>query len=369
MTAGNNGESKPEDDDPFGYLYEDGQAAGAQPPGGGGYGYPGPAAQRGVPRTSYNQVRAVGERQYGQVPPQQAYGQPQQPYGQQPYGQQPPQQYGQPQQPYGQQQYGQPQQPYGQQQYGRPTAQYAAPETYPGGAGAVTASGSVGHGGGAGRGVNGGNGGNGGRGGPNTKAILAGAIVVVAVVLIGIGVALTTGDGDDKDNKKNQASSSVAPSGDADESASPEPTTSDEPVELPKQDAAALTLGGTATLDNTVPGAKSASGQYISLNEVGRSATWTVDVPKAGPYTLYVTYGVPGKDAKTTLTVNTEAPRSINMKNYAQAAEGDAAKGWTNTYAYVNLTKGSNTLKLSCEVGDQCDANLDQLSLKAGQQQ
>ncbi|MCX5397877.1 carbohydrate-binding protein [Streptomyces sp. NBC_00102] len=338
MTAGNNGEGKPEDDDPFGYLYADGQAAGAQPPGGGGYGYPGPAAQRGVPRTSYNQVRAVGERQYGQVPPQQPYGQPQQQYGQQ-----------------------------APQQYGQPTAQYAAPETYPGGAGAVTASGSVGHGGGGtGRG---GNGGNGGRGGPNTKAILGGAIAVVAVVLIGIAAALTTGDDSDKNDKKNEASASAAPSGDNGTSASPEPSGSDEPVELPKQDAAALTLGGTATLDNTVPGAKSASGQYISLNEVGRSATWSVDVPEAGPYTLYVTYGVPGKDAKTTLTVNAEAPRSINMKNYAQAAEGDAAKGWTNTYAYVNLTKGSNTLKLSCEVGDQCDANLDQLSLKAGQQQ
>src|SRR6478609_9476838 len=77
MTAGNNGASKPEDDDPFGYLYADGQAAGAQPPGQGGYGYPGPAAQPGVPRTSYNQVRTVGERQYGQqVPQQQAYGYP-----------------------------------------------------------------------------------------------------------------------------------------------------------------------------------------------------------------------------------------------------------------------------------------------------
>lgn len=41
----NNGANKPEDDDPFGYLYEDGQAAGATPPGqGGGYGYPGPTA-------------------------------------------------------------------------------------------------------------------------------------------------------------------------------------------------------------------------------------------------------------------------------------------------------------------------------------
>lgn len=103
MTAGNNGASKPEDDDPFGYLYADGQAAGAQPPGQGGYGYPGPAAQPGVPRTSYNQVRTVGERQYGQVPQQQAYGQ------------QAPPQYGQP-----------------NGQYGQPNAQYAAPETYPG---------------------------------------------------------------------------------------------------------------------------------------------------------------------------------------------------------------------------------------------
>lgn len=108
MTPGNNGASTPEDDDPFGYLYEDGQASGATPPRSGGYGYPGPSAphQPGVPRTSYNQVRTVGERQYGQVP-QQQYGQPQAPHGQQP-------------------------QQYGQQQYGQPTAQYAAPETYGG---------------------------------------------------------------------------------------------------------------------------------------------------------------------------------------------------------------------------------------------
>ncbi|MEW5660439.1 carbohydrate-binding protein, partial [Streptomyces cinereoruber] len=32
MAAGNDGSNKPEDDDPFGYLYEDGRAAGAQPP-------------------------------------------------------------------------------------------------------------------------------------------------------------------------------------------------------------------------------------------------------------------------------------------------------------------------------------------------
>ncbi|MFJ2227805.1 carbohydrate-binding protein [Streptomyces halstedii] len=319
MTAGNNGASKPEDDDPFGYLYADGQAAGAQPPGQGGYGYPGPAAQQpGVPRTSYNQVRTVGERQYGQVPPQQAYGQ------------QPP-----------------------PPQYGGPNPQYAAPETYPGGAPAAP------HGGGRGGGP--------GRGGPNTKVLLIVAVAVVAVVLIGIGAALMTDD--DSDKKKQEAGSSAGPAGEAEES--PEPTKSadeddPEPVELPKQDAATLTLGGTAALDSSVKGAKGANGQYISLNEVGRSATWTVDVPEDGPYTLYVTYGVPGKDAKTSLTVNDEDPRSINMKNYAQAAEGDLEKGWTNTYAWVQLKKGSNTLMLSCREGDSCDANLDQLELKSG---
>ncbi|MEU3836856.1 carbohydrate-binding protein [Streptomyces microflavus] len=328
MTAGNNGASKPEDDDPFGYLYADGQAAGAQPPGQGGYGYPGPAAQPGVPRTSYNQVRTVGERQYGQqqLPPQQGYGYP------------PQQNYGQP-----------------AQQYNAPNPQYAAPETYPGGA-PTAHHGSVP------------GGGSGGRGGPNNKALLIAAVAVVAVVLIGIGAALLSGDDGDKDKNNNEAVSSQGPADKAEESGKPDkkPEETPKPVELPKQDAATLTLGGSASLDSTVKGAKGANGNYINLNEVGRSATWTVDVPEAGPYTLYVTYGVPGKDAKTTLTVNAQEPRSINMKNFAKAAEGDLEKGWTNTYAYVQLDKGSNTLRLSCETGDQCDANLDQLELKSG---
>ena len=59
MTPGNNGASTPEDDDPFGYLYADGQANGAQPPsGGGGYGYPG----------SVNRVRPVGSASTASTP-------------------------------------------------------------------------------------------------------------------------------------------------------------------------------------------------------------------------------------------------------------------------------------------------------------
>ncbi|MEV6395548.1 CBM35 domain-containing protein [Streptomyces sp. NPDC051907] len=324
MTAANNGASTPEDDDPFGYLYADGQAAGATPPGQGrGYGYPGPAAQPGVPRTSYNQVRTVGERQYGQQVPQQ--------------------------QAYGQQGYGQP----GAQQ---PTAHYAAPETYPGGAPTRQTPQPGGHG----------SGGGGRSGGPNTKGLLIGAIAVVAVVVIGIGAALMTSD--DKDKKASEPGSSGGPTAADTVKPSSEPSASKEPPkDLPAQDAATLQLGGPARLATDVKGAKGADGAYVSFNGVGGSASWSVDVPAGGEYTMFITYGVPGKDAKTTLTINGGTPRAINMSNFARAKEGDWEKGWTRTYAYVNLKPGKNDLKISCEQGDQCEAFLDQVSLKPGQ--
>jgi hypothetical protein len=54
------------------------------------------------------------------------------------------------------------------------------------------------------------------------------------------------------------------------------------------------------------------------------------------------------------------------MSNFSKAAEGDWEKGWTRTYAYVNLEKGKNDLKISCEQGDQCEAYLDQVRLEQG---
>src|SRR4051812_15932724 len=129
MTSGNNGASAPEDDDPFGYLYADGQANGAQPPSGGGYGY-------GYPN-SVNRTRSVGQRQYGQ---QQAPAAPNGPYGQVPQQQ-------------------------GQNGYTQPSAHYAAPETFPGGAPtSQQAMPGYSGGGGGGRG-----------GGPHTKGPLVGA--------------------------------------------------------------------------------------------------------------------------------------------------------------------------------------------------
>ncbi|MGW1882208.1 CBM35 domain-containing protein [Streptomyces sp. NPDC001970] len=323
MTAGNNGASTPEDDDPFGYLYADGQQAGATPPHQGGYGYPGPAAaQPGVPRTSYNQVRTVGERQYGQVPQQQAYGRP----------------------------------PQAQQQYAhQPTAQYAAPETYPGGAPTRQVP-SAGHGHGGGRGR-----------GPNTKGLLIGAVAVVAVVVIGITAAVMS-SGDDDGNTPQANPSSGAPAGQVGPSEDPTKGSGEEdkPAELPKQDAATLKLGPPAALAKVVKGAQGTDGAYVTgFNAVGASVTWKATLEEEGEYRLYVRYAIPAKDANATLTVNGKPNTNpIGLKNFIGSSDPNLEKNWQTTWAPVTLKQGENELKLSCEAGNQCDAILDWLEVK-----
>ncbi|WNM36043.1 CBM35 domain-containing protein [Streptomyces sp. Li-HN-5-11] len=319
MTPGNSGASTPEDDDPFGYLYADGQANGAQPPSG-GYGYP----------NAVNRVRAVGQRQYGQ---------PGQQVPTAAYGQAPPQQQG-----------------YGQQQgaYGQPNAHYAAPETLPGGAPTTRTPMPAGNGGGRGR-------------GPNTKGLLIGAIAVVAAVVIGIGIAML---GDDSGKKNDNKAGGTTPT--ATQSSSPSPSASSSVAadgRLPTIDAKALRLEGGATTASDVKGAKADGGVYVTnFNNVGSAVTWTVNgIPDSGKYTVYVGYSVPGKDGTATLTVNgTASSTPVNLKNYAHAAQGDYAKGWTQTYNWIQLNKGTNTIKISCEQGNQCDAYLDQLWLVKG---
>ncbi|GGN60909.1 hypothetical protein GCM10011579_026600 [Streptomyces albiflavescens] len=323
MTSGNNGASTPEDEDPFGYLYADGQANGATPPsGGGGYGYPG----------SVNRVRPVGERQYGgQQAPTAQYGQ-----------QAPTAQYGQVPQ----------QQAYGQQPgYGQPNAHYAAPETVPGGA-PTTVQAPV----------------SGGRGrGPNTKGLLIGAIAVVAAVVIGIGVAMIGGDSDD-DKSGNEAGStpSTAQSAEPSRSAS---QSAGAVAELPKIDAKALNLGTGVATASDVDGASSDGGVYVQgLNSVGASVTWTVNgIPEDGLYTLFAGYSATGDNQSMTLTVNGKTFGSkLNLGNFTGAADGDFAKGWTQTYAWPTLNKGTNTISLSCQAGDKCNILLDQLWVKQG---
>ncbi|MFF4502964.1 CBM35 domain-containing protein [Streptomyces sp. NPDC001401] len=300
MTSGNNGASTPEDDDPFGYLYADGQANGAQPPsGGGGYGYPG----------SVNRVRAVGQRQYGQQPPQ---AQQTAAYGQVP-----------------------------QQQgvYGQPNAAYQAPETFPGGA--PTTQQPMPAGGGRGR-------------GPNTKGLLIGAVAVVAAVVIGIGVAMMNGNSDNKASGGSSSTPSTSQSSEPSQSAS-----SSASADLPKTDAKALTLGTGVTTASDVKGAQADGGVYVTgFNQVGASVTWTVNgIEKAGTYRLYVRYALPDADANATLTVNTKPnTQPLNMKNFGKLPKN----GWQTTWGQVSLNKGTNTIQLSCQQGNQCNALLDQ---------
>ncbi|MEU1006718.1 CBM35 domain-containing protein [Streptomyces tibetensis] len=307
MTPGNNGASTPEDDDPFGYLYADGQANGAQPPSG-GYGYP----------NSVNRVRAVGTRPYGQQS-QNATA---------PYGQVPQQ----------------------QGAYSQPNAHYAAPETLPGGA--QTAQQQM---------PAGGSGGRGGRG-PNHKGLLIGAIAVVAAVVIGIGVAMLGGD-KDKDGASDEVGTKPTQSQDA----KPSPSASKGGAtqqDLPKTDAKALRLGPGVSTASDIKGSKSDGGVYVTgFNHVGATVTWTVDgIKKAGNYRLYVRYSVPGVDANATLVVNGKPEdRPLNMENFGGTPKGDYEKGWKETWSNVNLTKGTNTVEVACNEGNQCDALLDKL--------
>jgi hypothetical protein len=309
MTSANNGASTPpEDDDPFGYLYADGQANGAQPPSG-GYGYPG----------SVNRVRAVGERQYGQ----------QQPTA--PYGQVPPQ----------------------QGTYGQTNAHYAAPEMFPGGAPTAPQQSAYSGGSGSGRGR-----------GPNTKGLLIGAIAVVAAVVIGIGVAMLGGNGD-QDEGGNKASSAPTAEQSAESSPSASSSAGSE-TDLPAIDAKALRLQGGPVTASDVKGAKADGGVYVAgFNQVGAKVTWTVNgIEKKGVYRLYVRYGIPGVDANATLVVNgTANSQPLNMANFGKTPEGDWEKGWQTTWANVNLNKGTNTIELACNDGNQCNANLDQFSI------
>lgn len=304
MTPGNNGASTPEDDDPFGYLYADGQANGAQPPSG-GYGYP----------NSVNRVRAVGTRQYGQQAQTAPYGQVPQ-----------------------------------QGTYSQPNAHYAAPETLPGGA--TTAQQQM-HSGGVG--------GRGGRG-PNHKGLLIGAIAVVAAVVIGIGVAMLGGDKD-----KDKASDEVGTDPTQSQESKPSPSKSKgggSKVDLPETDAKALRLGPGVSTASDFKGSKADGGVYVTgFNHVGAKVTWTVNgIEEAGDYRLYARYSVPGVDANATLMVNGKAnTQPMGLKNFIGSPKGDWDKGWQTSWAPITLTKGTNTIELACNEGNQCDAVLDQL--------
>lgn len=343
MTAGQDGTPEnPENDDPFGYLYrsEDG------------------SQQPAAPRTSYNQVQRVGERR-PQQPPQQPQAQPG--YG---YPPQQPGGYGYPQQapPARQGGYGYPQQQPG-------PAAYQGQDPYQGQGGGQPPYGQRQPEYGGGRPEDGGHrGGSGGSGTDgNRKGLLIGAIAVVVAVAVGIAIAMTSSSG-----KGNQADDKPTPTASASASAAPttEPTPSATPTQFAsdKVDAATLTLAGGAMPSNQWTGANAAGGTYVDhMGQTGASVTWTVEVPEDGDYTFFIDYGNAGKDTTLSLAVNGKLRTTpVNFKNYGSSTEWD--KAWNNTtFAYVTLTKGSNTLQLVRQDSDKDNGvNLDQMWLKQG---
>ncbi|NGN66505.1 hypothetical protein G5C51_21705 [Streptomyces sp. A7024] len=309
MTAGHDGaNTPPADDDPFAHLYRPEGGAAAAPGAGQADGGAAPMPTAGVPRTSYTQVRPVGERTYGGGMPQQGYGHP------------------------------------------GNNAHYAAPETYGGPPqgpppGYDDYDDRPRRGGGHGGGRNG---------------LVLGTVAIVVTVAVAIGAAMYFGGGDEGDDKAGDGQSPTAQQS---------KDTGDKPKKpgaLPKGNAGELVPGGTAKLASEHDGALSPNGQYVSgISNPNDSVTWTAKVPEAGKYTLYTRYGVTA-DAKMSLSVNGADPMPIKMKNY-MGAEGDEwDKGWTKTYNYVEAKPGQNTFKISCESGDTCHANVDQMWLVKG---
>lgn len=313
MTAGSSGGGTPENDDPFAYLYRqegggsataDDSATVQQPQ----YGQP------GVPRTSYHQVTRVGQTTYGQRGQQGGYGST---------SQQPTQQYAP--------QHGQP------AQHGQPDADYGA-------------------GAGRGRAARRGAGGS-----DNTRSLLIGAVAVVAAVVIGVVIAISSGGGDDEKTQKPPSTNSSGSTGDKDDKPQKEP---DKPAkdELPPvTDAASLELSGGATKSTEHAGALGKGGTYIDgMTTPGATVTWKVTVAEAGQYRFNVRYGNAGADVKGTLLVNGK-PQSINLGNFAK--QTDWAKAWTRSFGLVTLDKGENIVDLTCEGGDKCGFNVDQVAL------
>ncbi|MFG2913953.1 hypothetical protein ACGF0D_13805 [Kitasatospora sp. NPDC048298] len=317
-TAGSNGVPEgqgggaPQDDDPFGYLYRPADGSTGQPA----------EPQQGVPRTSYSRPMEVGRAQYGYPP--RAQQQQQQPYGQQ-GGQ--PQGYsgGQPQAPYGGQP-GQPQQP----EYGAvPTQQTRYAEHSRPQPGEEPRS--------SGR----------------SKGAVIGAVAVVAAIAIGAGIALSTGDPDDKGGKGGAATAAPpAPT-------TPVPTATSASA-APSASAAAITgptnvdagqfQAQNAPVGNSVKGAKSADGSYLTL-QPGGSVTWTGEIATAGTYKLSVHYNYTGADIKGSVVVNgKDWPSGVTYKIYG-APPKDQTSAWFSTWILPQFQAGTNSVTFTVPSG------------------
>jgi hypothetical protein len=188
---------------------------------------------------------------------------------------------------------------------------------------------------------------------------------VVAAVVIGIGVAMMGGD---EDPGGNEAGGSTPSADQNTEPSAPASKPAKDEAELPKTDAKALKLAGSAQVASDIDGSRAEGGTYVAGLGVGASVTWTVDdIPKEGLYTFFAGFSVASKDRQEmTLLVNGKPfGNKLNMSNFAGSKDG-FENGWQKTYAWPTLKKGTNTISLACQAGDKCDVLLDQFWLKKG---
>jgi hypothetical protein len=307
MTAENHG--VPEDDDPFAYLYRsengadgaEGGAAATQP-------------MPGVPRTSYQQATQVGRVQYGQS----AYSGQHSAYAPQPSA-------------YGQQGGG----GYGQQPGGYAGVPQQAQPPAGGGRAASRAAGGS---------------------GGSSRGVMIGAVAVVAAVAIGIGMALFNSNGKGSAGSGGTTSASAAASDSSSASASGSPAAA-----LPgAADAATMKLQGTTPV-TTPAGAKAAGGASVPLTNGQQSVTWTVNIPAAGPYYVWIRYNNPGGDAKDLLLVNGQKSRETDFRNYGSK---DPAQAWFRTYNKPDLPSGQVTITIQ-GVDGQPPVSIDQIAITA----
>lgn len=195
-----------------------------------------------------------------------------------------------------------------------------------------------------------------------SKGMVVGAIAVVAAIAIGAGVALSMGDaGKNKASSSTSSSATGGPSVSASASASPSasatPTAGTDPI----ADASKL-QGQNAPSGNSVKGAKSADGSYLTLTG-GSSVTWSVSVPTAGAYKFWLHFNNSGQNFKGAVSVNGK-PRDggISLNNYSGAGV-DPASAWYSTNIWPELQAGANTITVSIPAGSSDSILVDQVAL------
>ncbi|MFJ9519175.1 hypothetical protein ACIRPK_13015 [Kitasatospora sp. NPDC101801] len=193
-----------------------------------------------------------------------------------------------------------------------------------------------------------------------SKGVVIGAVAVVAAIAIGAGVALSMGDGGKKDDKAAGGSSApVKPS--TASSASASPSASATPDGRPVADASAL-KGQNAPSGNSVKGAKSADGSYLTLT-AGSSVTWTFTAPSAGAYKFWLHFNNTGQNFNAAVAVNgKDRDGGITVKNYSGAGV-DPAQAWYSTNIWPELQAGTNTVTVSIPAGSSNSILVDQVAL------